>query len=211
MTMLKMEGNHLADNSVYQRVEGDISQALAFKLKLKALKNAGLLNNEQFKFCMPTRQARIGRLYFLKKVHKIPYGIRPIVSSCGSVTENISEFVDYCLQGQVKKLTSYIGDSTDFIQKIKAIKCSAETLLVSLDIASLYTNIPHEDGIKAVEKAAMVMGNKSPLRPKVLAKLTEIVLRNIHYNLLEKITSRSKVQPWGQKWPQPMPTFSWES
>ena len=48
---------HLADNSVYLRVEGDISQALAssIKLKLKALINAGLLNNEQFKFCMPTR------------------------------------------------------------------------------------------------------------------------------------------------------------
>ena len=100
---------HLADNSVYLRVEGDISQALAssIKLKLKALRNAGLLNNEQFKICMPARQARIGRLYFLKKVHKIPYSIRPIVSSCGSVTENISEFVDYCLQGQVKKMTSY--------------------------------------------------------------------------------------------------------
>ena len=100
------------------------------------------------------------------------------MSSCGSVTENISEFVDYCLQGQVKELTSYIRDSTDFIQKIKAIKCSAETLLVSLDIVSLYTNIPHEEGIKAVEKAAMVMGNKSLVRPKVLAKLTEIVLCN---------------------------------
>ena len=31
--------------------------------------------------CSPPEKARLARLYFLKKIHKTPMGIRPIVSS----------------------------------------------------------------------------------------------------------------------------------
>jgi len=38
-------------------------------------------------------------------------GIRPIVSSCNSITENISEFVDIWLQPLMRDLPSFIKDS----------------------------------------------------------------------------------------------------
>jgi len=45
--------------------------------------------------CSPTNNARIARLYFLKKTHKSPMGVWPIVSCCDSPMENLSQFVDY--------------------------------------------------------------------------------------------------------------------
>ena len=44
----------------------------------------GLLNKNMVAFCSPPKKVRPARLYFLKKIHKTPMGIRPIVSSCES-------------------------------------------------------------------------------------------------------------------------------
>ena len=50
----------------------------------------------------------------------------------------------------MQSLPSYVKDTTDFITKIKQFQViSQKTYLVTLDVSSLYTNIPHEDGIKA--------------------------------------------------------------
>ena len=50
----------------------------------------------------------------------------------------------------MKSLPSFVKDTTDFICKIKSVpKLKQNSLLVTLDVTSLYTNIPHEDGIEA--------------------------------------------------------------
>ena len=50
----------------------------------------------------------------------------------------------------MKSLPSYVKDTTDFICKIKSVpKLSHNSLLVTLDVTSLYTSITHKDGIEA--------------------------------------------------------------
>ena len=177
---------HLADPQVYQRLDRDgreLAQAIkqAVKLRLRRLHNAGRLTEEQYKYCLPLPKVRPGRLYFLKKIHKRPHGIRLIVSSCANATENTSQFVDICLQPMAKKLPSYIRDSTDFLNKIKNLKISPGAILASLDVVSLYTNIPHKEGIASVHKATLE--SESPrVEAATLAELTKIVLKN---NILE--------------------------
>ena len=53
----------------------------------------------------------------------------------------------------VKKFESYVKDTTDFINKIKAIEhVSDDSYLVSLDVRSLYTNIPLKKGIEVFKQ-----------------------------------------------------------
>ena len=65
------------------------------------------------------------------------------------MTENISTWTDLELQSLVKELPSYIKDNTDFIKKLEEINESynlpENSLLVSWDVKSLYTNIPHKE------------------------------------------------------------------
>ena len=52
----------------------------------------------------------------------------------------------------VKKLKSYVKDTTDFIKKIEPVDhVSDDSYLVSLDVRSLYTNIPHKERIEAAK------------------------------------------------------------
>ena len=53
---------------------------------------------------------------------------------------------------KVKKLKFYVKDTINFIKEIEAINhVSDGSYIVSLDNRSLYTNIPHEEGIEAVK------------------------------------------------------------
>ena len=79
---------------------------------------------------------------FLKKIHKNPMGIRPVVSSVNSITENISIFVDYWLQPTVKQFPSYIKDTNTFTNLITQTTVLTDCKLVSIDVSSLYTNTP---------------------------------------------------------------------
>jgi hypothetical protein len=93
---------------------------------------------------------RTSELYLLPKIHKgvTPPPGRPIISANGCPTEKISQFVDHFLNPTTTSLKSYIKDTTDFLSKLQRLNnLPSGCLLVTLDIVSLYTNIPNDDGI----------------------------------------------------------------
>ena len=96
----------------------------------------------------------------------------------------ISEFVDLNLQSHVQTLPSYLQDTTDFLKKQEALgPIPPDALLVSMDVTSLYTNIPHSDGIKACEEAWEERDIKDP-PTQTLVKVLTLVLKcnNIESN-----------------------------
>ena len=127
-------------------------------------------------------------------------GIRPIVLSVNSITENISKFVDHWLQPIVKQLPSYIKDTNTFANLIIQTPVPTDCKLVSIDVSSLYTNIPHHDGIETALCSLYEHKDQNPLRPpiQILRELMSIVLKN---NIFEFIIYSYKAQQWEPKWP----------
>ena len=108
-----------------------------------------MIDDETAKY-LKENSPKPGRFYTIPKIHKQGHPGRPIVSSNSHPTERISQFVDFHLQPLVTKLPSYVKDTTHFLNKLNSIgQLPDGILLVTLDISSLYTNIPHNDGIQA--------------------------------------------------------------
>ena len=86
-------------------------------------------------------------------------------------------------------MSSYIKDTSDFVNKIietKDIK-NKDTILVTLDDKSLYTNISNHGEIEAV-KCALNSVSQKPIATKVIIKflfliltLNNFVFNGIHY------------------------------
>ena len=111
-----------------------------------------LINKREKDFPVP-HLPWAARFYLLPKIHKPGNPERPIVASNVAPTENISHFADFYLRSSVIRPPSYIRDTTDFINKLRRLsRLPSGCLLVTLDISSLYTNIPHEEGITACEE-----------------------------------------------------------
>jgi hypothetical protein len=70
---------------------------------------------------------------------------RHITSAYGGPCERISELADYFLPPVVenqKRKNQYLRDSHELLNILKTLKLSPNVLFVSMDIVSMYTNIP---------------------------------------------------------------------
>ena len=115
----------------------------------------------------------------LAKEHKIMPPGRPIVSSVGSLTEPMSAFVDGHLQPALKNIQSFVKDTTSFLRILQDVELPKECLFATMDVSSLYTNIPHEDGIKAMHTFLTIHAPDSPAND--LARIAEFVLKHNHF------------------------------
>ena len=122
---------------------------------------------------------RPARFYLLPKVHKPGHPGRPIIYSNNAPTEKISQFVDYHLRPLVEKIPSYIKDTTHFLTKLQEIgTLPPNTLLATLDVSSLYTNIPHEEGISACGEALTSRTLQEPPTHDIIALINYILKKN---------------------------------
>lgn len=75
--------------------------------------------------------------------------LRPIIGGPSSNTQRLSNLLDIILKPLCKMVPSFIRDDLDFLNYIPNT-VNEGTLLVSFDVTSLYTNIPHELGYEAI-------------------------------------------------------------
>src|SRR5215469_11835929 len=113
----------------------------------------GLISTKQLEYLSGPPDPRPRRFYILPKIHKnadswtvpskMPPG-RPIISNINSENDRVSEYVESFLQPLACKHKSYIKNSYGFIEKIKNLKISRDTYIVTGDITNLYTNMHHD-------------------------------------------------------------------
>ena len=115
------------------------------------------------------------KFYTLPKIHKNNNPGRPVISSIGCHTANISKYVDHHLQEHVSKLPSYVKDTTDFINKTKDLAVPDHAILVTMDVSSLYTNIPNDEGIEAVREI-LYQNNCSTTMSHVITTFLNLIL-----------------------------------
>lgn len=118
--------------------------------------------------------------YGLPKIHKrlIDPPLRPIVSSIDSLTEPLSQYVDFFLRKYVHSLPSYLGDTTDILNVVNDWHCEQNDILVSLDVQSLYTCIPHHVGLEAMTHYLKQRPAEILPPTEFLIDLVEIILSN---------------------------------
>ena len=88
-------------------------------------------------------------------------------------------FVDYHLRPYVEPLPSYLRDTTHFLTRVQGLDTlPLGTLLVTLDVKSLYTNIPHDDGIEACREALNTRTQLQPPTEDLVELIKQILTKN---------------------------------
>ena len=113
----------------------------------------------EFKFLSNPANTRERLFKVLPKIHKEVWpslGMapgRPVIADVKSRTSNLSRFVDFFLLPIAKQLPSFLLDSSHFIALIRGRRLSTHSLLCSLDVRSLYSNVLIEEAIRRVAEA----------------------------------------------------------
>ena len=114
--------NHLNNKDHYLKLDNDPPQRFSLEIEqvLIQMTNRYSIPEELIHILVPD-ETGVSRFYILPKMHKPGNPGRPIVSSCGSPTEGISRFIDFHLSPLVRKIPSYIKDTTDFLKKLEGL------------------------------------------------------------------------------------------
>ena len=170
----------LSDDRFYNKSDKDPTKQFSDEItnELNNMYDYGYIDEKTLKYLIPD-SPKPGRFYLLPKIHKANNPGRPIVSANGHPTEKISEFVDFHLRQHVEALPSFIKDTTDYLQKMAALNpLPSITTLVTLDVTSLYTNIPHSDGIEACKEIWESRSVKMPPTDCLVTMLTMVLKKN---------------------------------
>ena len=197
---------HLSDTSIYEEVETDPTQQLASAINTYAsrLLDKGIIDHitKEYLTFQESDPPRTQQLYFLKKIHKNPIAVRPIVSGCGGPTERISRLIDLHLQPLVPLVDSYIRDSTHLIQLLEQKTFPEDVTLASIDVKALYTNIPHEEGIQAVLNRLYYNNpgsDRIAIPPGTMSDLLKIVLGKNYFQFADKMYHQVQGTAMGTK------------
>ena len=179
---LREEYRQLSDAKFYTKLEYDPTEEVAEKVTktLTQMKQKGLISDKNFEHLNPVNCTE-GRFYMLLKIHKKGVPGRSICSSVNHPTSRISKLVDEHIKDYVPKTKSYIRDTQDFIKKIKTLGPIPEgAILCTLDVSSLYTNIPNNEGILAVADKLRSDPTKTPI-PNFIQDLLKLVLHSTNF------------------------------
>ena len=117
----------LSDKKVYQKVsncKNILSKLAEMSDKMFSnLRQRVYITEKQLKyFSYEYRKAtNFGKLHCLNKIQKKFHNVPgwPVISNCGTPTEECSEFLDYHLKPLMQRGWSCIKDSGDFIKKTR--------------------------------------------------------------------------------------------
>jgi len=124
------------------------------------------------------------RMYLLPKIHKEKWPnlatppCRPIISNQSTETHTACLIIDHFLKPLCKDHFTYVKDSSHFITKIHNTKINDNHLLFTLDITSLYTNIPTQGAIEVVKSTLSKYPDKNRPDNFIIKLLNLILSRN---------------------------------
>ncbi|CAG2188578.1 unnamed protein product [Mytilus edulis] len=149
--------------------------------------------------------------YFLPKIHKLDNEIlkdiykqqteikiqvpaRPIISQCNGPLERIGRYLDFFLLPIVKTQTTYISDTGSFIRLLEKSKIETDTLLVTYDITSLYTNLRFSEIIAALNSVTGIYENLeyNIIKPSFdyLLQITNLILLNNEFTFNKNVIGK---------------------
>ena len=180
---------HLSDVEMYEEIIHNPTQQLVKVInKLTSTLLARVYIDSPTHSHLTLNEVRNQQLYFLKKLHKNPHGVRPIVSGCSGHTEILSALMDHFLKPLVQHTDSHTKDSKSIVKLLETLTLPKNFILLTIDVKALYLNIPHTEGILASVNAMFHCGNpKLPFPRQVAKTLLKIVRVQNYFQFAGKI------------------------
>ncbi|XP_070579506.1 uncharacterized protein [Ptychodera flava] len=188
----------LNNDTYYTQLESDPTEKYMTELEraIQRWKRKKWISHSIAKELIP-KEPKPGHFYGLPKIHKDGIPLRPIIPQCQALTSQLSRYVDYHLQPIVKSLPSYIKDTNHHLEDLQNNEISPNTIMVSMDVVSLYSNIPNEFGIQAVKKH-MIDRNITNPPPELISEMLTFILNRNYFEFNGSSFYKQWVQQWGQ-------------
>lgn len=186
----------LIDNGPYSVLTEDPTNKILKKLKsiYKRLKDSKRIDNDLYNKMIDCNP-RISKFFGLPKIHKKDIPFRPINDYRNSVHYKISRTLNNIISPTNQDLEfSNIKNSYKMMETLQDLQIPENCIFVSFDVTSLYTNLPIQDSILAIQERLLEnnnwkKGRFSKLQVSDIVELLTECLNNTYFqygNILYK-------------------------
>ena len=168
------KANHLLNQNTYRSIAKDCTNSIKNKLIniLKRVKSQTGLDSNTYKSmyltgCIPPK------FYGLPKIHKPDTPLRPIVSSCGSVTYVVAKELAKILKPLVGKSPHHITSTQDFVEQAKQITLEPGECLSSYDVSALFTSVPIDPTLNIIKD---LLDKDTTPKERTVMEVSDIIL-----------------------------------
>lgn len=162
--------DQLSDRTFYAEIPSNMDKKTTRRLNNLISKHEQSLTEKESD-CLVNFESRTSNFYGLPKVHKskqiqsavkeqnseyvilnapTDLKLRPIIAGPSCPTNRLSNLIDIILKPLCTCVPSFIRDDIHFLSKLPE-RSQTDCTLVTFDVSSLYTNIPHDLGISAIK------------------------------------------------------------
>ncbi|XP_011858350.1 PREDICTED: uncharacterized protein LOC105555909, partial [Vollenhovia emeryi] len=156
----------------------------------------GYITRQQY-LHMHTNDGILPRAYGLPKIHKPNVPLRIIVSSLDTPLYNISSFLHSILHHSLPTGEYSIKDSFSLVNKLQNKSIPPGFSLISLDVISLFTNIPIDLVVSSIEYRWNLIALKTNIPHMEFIKVLKFILESTYFTFDNTIYRQTFGCPMG--------------
>ena len=125
------------------------------------------------------RGGQPAKLYGVAKVHKPNIPVRPIIASFDTVNYELGKYLNRFITPVIPKQYT-VQKNSDLLTDLRSYKFTDDSILVSFDVESLFTNVPLEETINIAANLVYDKNeNKPPFPKNTFIKLLRLATSNL--------------------------------
>lgn len=197
----------LRDTNTYKPLETEDNEIVKNKVNnlLMKLMQEDYITEKQYRN-LTAYKVKTPIFYGIPKIHKNNNPLRPIVSQIDGPTYRMNKYIHELLYVAELEIPFLFKDTTAFLQVIESHKIALENCyLVTMDVVSLYTNIPHAEAINYIcehytdtlKHWHRYKTRVFPVKTKHLKELLELMLTNCTLEFNNEFFSQLYGTPMG--------------
>ncbi|BHF71400.1 hypothetical protein SprV_0401445800 [Sparganum proliferum] len=140
---IKKANNLLDDRQAYLRCDDEPMRKLETQLdKTLAEMQANKVISKSVRLAVKPTDEAAPTFYGLPKVYKIDVPLQPIVSLRGAPTFNLDKWLFRHLRPLTSGATTTVYSATQFLERLRGTRLTADKVMVSFDVTSFFTPMP---------------------------------------------------------------------
>ena len=180
---------NLIDNDKFKKLDVDPTKKLEGQIQRALRKIKSTITEKEYRELYP-QGSKPAQFYGTAKVHKVPVTsknvndlpLRPIISNIGTATYKTSKYLSKLLTPLTKSSYS-VSSSKEFIDTLKLTSIRSDYVLVSFDVASLFTNVPLDETINIIMRKIFRENRiETKIPEKDLRSLLTLCTKHVHFS-----------------------------
>ena len=159
-------------------------------------KRSEYISERKYRFLNST-DGVLPRAYGLPKVHKLNCPLRIIVSSTGTPLHSLAKYLHEVLYEAIPKADSHVENSFKLAEKLSGVFVDDCYKLISLDVVSLFTNVPIELAVDSIVRRWDHIGRKCSIPREEFLRAIRFVLNSTYFTFNGKYYKQTFGTPMG--------------